>query len=173
MHKLRPADMIGFQDPFEALKHSFQLACRGCECCLNFTRPPGAAWTAAQDAPPLLMICVEEEASRAAPEGAVALNPEQVHTLKVPMGSASLPWAQAEAATVELKYRLVAALMYKPGHYATCTLDEETGQWLLFDGMLQGEGREGPNGRGRVISPPCHAQSLGGKYWSVVMYARV
>ena len=75
--------------------------------------------------------------------------------------------------SVEVRYRLVSAVMYKPGHYATCSLDEEVGQWYLFDGMLQGEGGEGPNGRGRRISPPTHAQSLGGKFWSVVLYARV
>ena len=49
-----------------------------------------------------------------------------------------------DGAWVELQYRLVAAVMYKTGHYATCTLDEEMGYWLLFDGMLQGEGRDGP-----------------------------
>ena len=31
-----------------------------------------------------------------------------------------------------------------PSGYATCILDEETEQWLLFDGMMQGEGQEGP-----------------------------
>ena len=54
-----------------------------------------------------------------------------------------------------------------------CTLDEETGQWLLFDGMLQGEAGEGPNGRARVIPPPMLARSFGGDFWSVVLYARV
>ena len=80
----------------------------------------------------------------------------------------------AKAAPVELLYRLVAAVMYKPGHYATCTLDEETGQWLLFDGMLQGDGGEGPTGRGHVIAPPERAHSLGGLFWSVVLsFARI
>ena len=60
----------------------------------------------------------------------------------------------------------------KAAHYATGTLDEETGQWLLFDGMLQGEGGEGPNGRGHVIAPPERAHIPGGLFWSVVLYAR-
>ena len=76
------------------------------------------------------------------------------------------------AQSIEVQYRLVAALMYKPSHYATCMLDEETGQWLRFDGMLQGQGNEGPNGRGLVIAPPVSARSLGGLFWSVVLYAR-
>ena len=164
MHVLRPADMIGFQEPLEALGRSFQRSCDGCNLCLNFTQPPGAAWTQAADAPPLLMVEVREEVANAAPGGEVVLQPEQVHSLHVPMG---------DSAPVELWYRLVAAVMYKPGHYATCVQDAEMGQWLLFDGMLQGEGREGPNGRGRVIPPPSRAQSHGGKFWSVVLYARV
>ena len=34
-------------------------------------------------------------------------------------------------------------------------------------------GRDGPNGRGRIIPPPTRAKSLGGIFWSVVLYARV
>ena len=121
MHALRRADMSGSQDPLSALVRSFQqLACLGCGCRRDFTRPPGAAWTQAADAPPLLMVSINQETSRAAPEGEVVLQPERIHTLQVPM--------VVGAAPVELQYRLVAAVMYKPGHYATCMLDEEMGQ---------------------------------------------
>lgn len=164
MNVLRPVDMSSCQEPLDAFARCFQLACP-CGRHRDFMRPPGAAWKEAAYAPPLLLINVEKEASRAAPEGEAVLQPERIHTLQVPMGVGAAP--------VEVRYRLVSAVMYKPGHYATCSLDEEVGQWYLFDGMLQGEGGEGPNGRGRMIPPPVRAQSLGGQFWSVVLYARV
>ena len=56
----------------------------------------------------------------------------------------------------------------------TCLLDEENGQWLYFDGMAPpSEGGDWPNGRGRVIDPPICAQSLGGLFWPVLLYAQV
>ena len=130
-------------------------------------RPPGeaATWTQVTGAPPLLMIGVNAEVNGAAEGGEVVLEPGHIHSLAVPMDDGVAP--------LELQYQLVAAMVYKPSHYATCLLDEETGQWLHFDGMLQGEGGEGPNGRGCVIPPPTHAHSIGGKFWSVVLYARV
>ena len=79
----------------------------------------------------------------------------------------------SEAGPVELRYRLIAATMFKPGHYATCVLDEGDGQWFMFDGCLRGEGQEGPRGRGFRIPPPDRAASLGGEFWTILLYARV
>lgn len=159
---------MGFEEPFAALRNSIQVAtCRGCNRRLDFKRPPGeaATWTQATEAPPLLMIEISRQVADAAQGGEVVLRSGVVHSLPVPMGAGSRP--------VELHYQLVAAVMYKPGHYATCLLDEESDRWLCFDGMLQGEGGEGPKGCGVVIPPPERAQSLGGVFWSVLLYARV
>ena len=168
MHVLRPSDMRGFREPLAALQNSIHVAtCCGCDRRLDFVCPPGkaAAWTQATEAPPLLLIEIKGEVARAAEGGKVILQPECVHSLFVPMANGTQP--------IKVQYRLVAATMYKPSHYATCMIDEETGQWLQFDGMLQGEGAEGPRGRGIVIPPPNCASSLGGLFWSVVLYAHV
>ena len=115
-------------DPFEALDRSLQLQpCPKCSAQLRLDqskRPPGAVWDDVKDAPPLLLLELDE-LSNAACGGAV-LNTGTVQTLCV----------HAARRTVQLQYRLVAALVMKPKHYATCMLNHESGQWLHFDGML-------------------------------------
>jgi hypothetical protein len=108
------------------------------------------------------MLELSEEADKACDGGAM-LSPDEMQVLQVQVGRRQ----------VQLRYRLVAALVMKPSHYATCMLDQENGHWLHFDGMLQGEGREGPTGRGKIITAPKHANDVGGKFWSMVLYERV
>ena len=125
-------------------------------------RPPGASWTEAKDAPPLLMLELDRESDNAC--GGAVLSSDTVQTLHV----------QVSRRTVQLQYRLAAALVMKPQHYATCLLDHESGQWIHYDGMLPWEGGDGvPRGRGSVIAPPRHAQDIGGDFWSVLLYDRV
>ena len=75
---------------------------------------------------------------------------------------------------VELHFRLAAALVMKPQHYATCLRDHESGQWIHFDGMVPWEDLGGvPSGRGSVIDAPRCASDVGGQFWSMLLYERV
>ena len=51
------------------------------------------------------------------------------------LASAALASALASALA---RAAILTATPVRPLGYATCILDEETEQWLLFDGMIQG-----------------------------------
>ena len=57
---------------------------------------------------------------------------------------------------------------------ATCLRDQESGQWIHFDGMVPWEDPGGvPRGRGSVIDAPQRAGDVGGQFWSMLLYERV
>ena len=162
---LDAAQMTLSRDPFEALDRSIApRACPKCSAQLRVDmskRPPGASWTEAKDAPPLLMLELDQQSNEAC--GGAVLS-TAVQTLHL----------RSARRIVELHFRLAAALVMKPQHYATCLRDQESGQWIHFDGMVPWEDLGGvPSGRGSVIDAPRRASDVGGQFWSMLLYERV